>query len=383
MKRSVFKVGFVIIAVALIAFVVAAYFVQSGPNWIGRSGDGLPGPDSVLDNRTNAVLNAVRLKPQGAEDDPVTADPLGQVDFVYRIENRGDAAVEGLSVDPPSCCAQVVRGLPARLPAGGTTEFGFRMRSPLAGTLEKRISIFTGAQTAVELRVAVRANAKVPRLLEVPANVRLSAIRGDSLETIVQIHTVELLGGRPFVTGLEVQGELAEVLSVGPPEQTQQQSPENFAAPLCYSFKLSADESQSLPRTAGGYIKVRTSSVDGQDDRLIPLYVAVLDTVTVVPEQVVFDRASPLSSKTKRVIVINRRPEQGGVIRVDDFDATLLDVRPIGAAAGNLASFDVGPAGDLGTITASESRVVFKVGRNRVSLTVRFAGVASSEGPAP
>jgi hypothetical protein len=110
MRQIIFKMGFVAIAWALIAFVVAVYFVQSGPNWMGRRGDGPPGPDPLLDNRTNAVLNAVRLKPQGSEDHPVTAEPGEQVDFIYRIENTADVAVEGLSVDPPSCCVQIVRG---------------------------------------------------------------------------------------------------------------------------------------------------------------------------------------------------------------------------------------------------------------------------------
>jgi hypothetical protein len=385
MRQIVFKVGFVAIPAALIAFVVADYLAHPGPSWVGGSG-GPSGPDPVLHNRTNAVLNAVRIKPEGAQDDPVAADPGEQVDFVYRLENRTERAVEGLKVEQPSCCFQIVRDLPVRLPAGGAAEFGFRVRSPIAGMSEKRVPVFTsvrGAPAAVVLRVAVRANAKAPRLIDVPEDVRLSAIRGDPIEAIVKIRTVEARNATPFVSGLEVQGELADAVGIGKPEQTGENTIENLAVLVCYSFKLSVGETQSLPRTASGYLKVRTTSLDGQDDRLIPLYATLLDPVTVVPEEVVLAGPSPSSSETKRVIVVNRRPEQDDVIEVKSFDDTVLEVRPVGAAASDRATFEVGPASGARTIAARESLVVFKVGTKEVSLTVRFAAPAPSEGPAP
>jgi hypothetical protein len=385
MRQIVFKVGFLAIAAALIALVVADYLAYPWTNWSGAAREGPRGATLVVNNRTNALLYAVRVEPQGPEDGPVSADPGEQVDFVYRIENRTDAAVDGLKVEPPSCCFQIVRDLPASLPAGGAAEFGFRVRSPVVGTVSKHVPIFTsvpGAPAAVVLRASMHANAKAPRLLEVPEYVKLSAIRGDPLQAIVRIGSVEL-SGSSFVTGLVVAGDLAGAVVVEEPDVSEQVLLEGRALLRSYSFKLSVAQTDAIPRMAGGYITVRTRSVDGRDDRLVPLYATVLDDATVVPEEVVFDGLSPSSSETKRVIVVNRRPQEGDVVEIKRFDDTLLAVRQIGAATSGRAVFEVQAASVAASPAAAESRVVFAVGPKEIWLMVRFARATPSEGPAP
>ena len=355
LRRKFILVGMLMVPLLALCLIVVQR--GRGTNQAGPSQSSSP----------HATLDVIRVSPPGELGSETECPSFAQVDFTYRIFNRGQHAISNLKLGT-SCACEVIEHPPAEIPPGESAVVGFRLRAPYAGRLQRQVplAIDGNSEPLVVLEAALRVKFDPPALIPPPQDVTLSVIKGDGSSRELFFDAIESQHSEPWVTGLElnpsdtieVDPHRMEVFPEVDPELTRRR----------YRFSLT-NRSLDVGQHAVA-VTLRTRQDDGKTAPAIPLKVAVVDSVAIVPNPLVFKFQPGSKPDARRVHFVDRGSGQTS-IRGVKCDEAVLQVRTAAQQPGSAQAFDIAPVGT--SESSFDTPVVFDIGNGQTrQLLVRF-----------
>ena len=340
------RTGFAV--AVLVAAIAAVYFV-----FRGSSGDVEP----------EAGLVITRIQPAAELGDEITVHPHEIVEFRYELFNGTKDAIRGLKLGL-ACGCQATLPIPEEIPPGGAGTVGFRIQAANAGIMRRGVELHVAGELLTTLNVGLRAEFDPPAIVSPLDALRVTFVQRDDVSREVAIETIERRGTPPWIESLAVTPTGLLAVSAPVVDEAPGVDPELIAR--VYRFRLSCGT--LAVGSHRGTLEARKHGGNDASNERIPLWIEVLDRVTVIPNpaRVV---ASGTDKKATRVIVI--RPVGQGTVEAASWDRELLSVRDLGAKGKQVAEFELAPRRI--PIASRETKVVFRIdGKETRELTVRI-----------
>lgn len=342
------------VAIATLVSILAAVSVVVLVEW-GRNADALRSAHRASVAEAVAI-EAVRLEPPGDPTVETECASLAWVDFTYRVSNRGNVPIDGLTLGAKCACEEIGEPTETILP-GDSGLIRFRLRGPYVGRLEKNVTLIMDgrADPIAVFHVSLRVSFEPPKLVPLSDSFSLSYIAGDRSPRELLFEAIEAKRAQPWICGLKLN--LDDELDVQPHETETLPEPDPDLVRRRYHFPIA---NRSLPhgaRMVTAAIQTRPGSATVRDS--IAIWVNVLDRIAIVPNPLVIKCGAESPPSSGRVRVVVRTGDKAPIVP-HRYERDRLRIEAVGQQAGSTAVFDVVPinAGN----SAGETRVVFNIG---------------------
>lgn len=323
--------------------------------------------DSARGTFASVPIEAVRIAPLGDPNAEIETSSSTFVNLTYQVHNRGQLAITGLKLGTKCDCEQV-GVMPKEVLPGKSAEVSFRLRSPYAGRLRRKIPVMVdGASEPVTvLDVSLLVKFEPPQLVPPPDSLTLSFVEGDRSAHELVFEAMETKRNQPWIRGLKF--DLHADLEVQPLRFEEVPEPDPELTRRQYHFQI---VNRSLPlgmRMTTATLQTRDDSAPVRDS--FAIWVNVIDSVAILPNPLVIEYKIGTRPPPRRVRVLNRTGDNTRILP-RDYDHDRLQIEAVGKQAGSMAAFEVLPTnvGDSG----GETRIVFNIGdSNRRELVVRL-----------
>ena len=330
-----------------------------------------PAPDTPPADANLPTLEVELLSPGTNPNEEVECPAYTAVEFIYRIHNTGAYAISGLKL-AHTCSCQSNGELPDLIAPGGSALVAFKITSPPAGRIQRRIPLLCDQQTTplLVLNASLRVRFDPPALLPRSGNLHLTFVNGDATKREIVLETIEAKKDQPWICGLEIYPQ--DVIEVQPLHVEELPEADPSLTHRRYHFPVINHTIGCGGHTAT--VRVLTGEGLPTVAASMKLFVEVIDSVTIVPNPLVirFPVVDPTFSYKFTVI---RRA--GGDLSVKlAYDHDLLDVKEAEPTTKSIATFKILP--NTKSSTPAETEVVFNFGEDGTrAVKVKFESLRS------
>jgi len=307
-------------------------------------------------HRESGSLSVKRLSPGPEAGDEIESDSAAMVKFCYQLKNTSHDKIDGLKLDL-SCGCEATAPVPTEISPDGTATVCFQLRAARFGTVQRVVHLLASGspQPVATFPVTLRVPFQPPMLLQEGEPVELRFVATDSTPRELVFNTIEVRDSQPWLEGLSIApNDLAEVQSVTVDELRE---PDPTLVRRGYRFRMEA-RALAIGRHSGT-LRFKAREADKPAPEPVYFAVDVLDRVSIVPNPLVIRIAPDGAAKPARAVAVFRNSE--GTAQLQQYDDSLLEIRPASRNTGRAISFTVAPIAQ-GLVDDRDTSVIVDVG---------------------